>query len=102
MSIRFAWDSKKAIRNHKEHDGVTFEEAVTVFRDPLAYIFDDDQHSDEEYRELIIGYSAHTRLLIVSFTERSDVIRIISARKADAREQIAYEQARRQGKERRT
>ena len=95
MSIRFAWDSKKAARNRKEHDGVTFEEAVTVFRDSLAYIFDDDEHSDEEYRELIIGYSAHNRVLIVSFTERNDVIRIISTRKADVREQIAYEQARR-------
>jgi len=94
MSIQFVWDNKKAARNRKEHEGVTFEEAATVFRDPLASIFDDDEHADDEYRELIIGYSAHHRLLIVSFTERSDAIRIISARKADAREQVAYEQAR--------
>lgn len=79
MSIRFSWDSKKANRNRSVHDGVTFEEAATVFRDPTAYIFDDDQHSDGEYRELIIGYSSRTRLLIVSFTERDDMIRIISA-----------------------
>lgn len=95
MSIRFFWDSNKAIRNPRAHDGVTFEEAATVFRDPTAYIFDDDEHSGEEYRELIIGYSARNRLLVVSFTEREDVIRIISARKADAGEQRAYEYARR-------
>ena len=95
MSIRFSWDSRKAARNRKEHDCVTFEEAATVFRDPTAFIFDDDEHSDEEYRELIIGYSARSRLLIVTFAERDDVIRIISARKADAGEQRAYEHARR-------
>ena len=95
MSIRFSWDSRKAVRNRREHDGVTFEEAATVFRDPTAFIFDDDEHSDEEYRELIIGHSTRNRLLIVSFTERDDVIRIISARKADAGEQRAYEYARR-------
>jgi len=95
MSIRFAWDSQKAVRNRKVHDGITFEEATTVFRDPAAYIFDDDEHSHEEYRELIIGYSTRNRLLIVSFTERDDVIRIISARKADAGEQRAYEHTRR-------
>ena len=71
MSIRFSWDSNKAIRNPRAHDGVTFEEAATVFRDPTAYIFDDDEHADEEYSELIIGYSARSRLLIVSFTERN-------------------------------
>jgi uncharacterized DUF497 family protein len=95
MSIRFAWDSKKAARNITEHEGVTFEEAATVFRDPLAYIFDDDEHSDEEYRELVIGYSNRNRVLIVSFTERDDIIRIISARKADVGEQADYENARR-------
>ena len=95
MSIRFSWDSRKATRNRRVHDGVTFEEAATVFRDPTAYIFDDDAHSDEEYRELIIGHSTRNRLLIVSFTERDDLIRIISARKADAGEQRAYEHARR-------
>ena len=95
MSIRFSWDSRKAVRNRRSHDGVTFEEAATVFRDPTAFIFDDDEHSDEEYRELIIGHSTRNRLLIVSFAEREDVIRIISARKADVGEQRAYEYARR-------
>lgn len=93
MNIRFTWDRQKADRNRQEHEGVTFEEAATVFRDPLAYIFDDDEHSDEEHRELIIGYSRRSRLLIVSFTERADVIRIISARKADSDERKDYEQA---------
>jgi hypothetical protein len=93
MSIRFSWDRQKADRNRKEHKGVTFEEAATVFRDPLAYLFDDDAHSAEEHRELIIGYSRRNRLLIVSFAERGDVIRIISARKADGDERRDYEQA---------
>ena len=93
MSIRFSWDRQKADRNRKEHEGVTFEEAATVFRDPLAYLFDDDEHSAEEHRELIIGYSRRNRVLIVSFTERADVIRIISARKADGDERRDYEQA---------
>lgn len=94
MSIRVSWDSRKAARNRAVHDGVTFEEAATVLRDPTAFIFDDD-HSDEEYRELIIGHSTQNRLLDVSFTERDDVIRIIITRKADAGEQRAYEHARR-------
>ncbi|MBX3012623.1 MAG: BrnT family toxin [Caldilineaceae bacterium] len=72
-----------------------FEEAATVFCDLRAYIFDDDKHSNEEYRELIIGYSSRNRLLIVAFTERDELIRIISARKADAGEQRAYDYAKR-------
>ena len=92
MSIRFTWDRQKADRNRTEHEGVTFEEAATVFRDPLAHIFDDDEHSAEEHRELIIGSSRRNRVLIVSFTERADVIRIISARKADGDERRDYEQ----------
>jgi len=95
MNVRFSWDSRKAAHNHRIHDGVTFEEAATVFRDPTAYIFDDDEHSEEEYRELIIGHSVRNRLLIVPFTERDDMIRIISARKADVGEQRDYEHARR-------
>ncbi len=93
MSLRFAWDPKKAITNQREHEGVTFAEAATVFRDPLAYIFDDEWHSEEEYRELIIGSSNGNRLLIVSFTERGEVIRIISARKANGGERADYENA---------
>jgi uncharacterized DUF497 family protein len=94
MRIRFQWNPRKATQNDIKH-GVTFDEAATVFRDPLAYIFDDDEHSDNEHRELIIGLSTQKHLLIVSFTERDDTIRLISARKADRREQEAYENARR-------
>jgi uncharacterized DUF497 family protein len=95
MSIQFAWDPKKAALNVKKHTGVTFEEAVTVFRDPLAFIFDDEVHSEEEVRELIIGYSSKNQLLIVSFSERDDIVRIISARRADAKERTDYEKAKR-------
>ena len=95
MGIQFAWDPKKAVRNIKKRQGITFEEAATVFRDQLAYIFDDEAHSEDEYREIIIGYSDRNRLLIVSFTEQDDIIRIISARKADAKERTDYEKAKR-------
>ena len=95
MSLQFQWHPKKAATNARKHKGVTFEEAATVFRDPLASIFDDPNHSDQEYRELIIGHSNRNRLLIVSFTERNDVIRIINARKADAGEHEDYEKAKR-------
>jgi len=93
MRLQFTWDRKKAAGNEVKH-GVTFEEAVSVFRDPLAFIFDDDSHSDDEYREIIIGHSVRQRLLIVNFTERDDVVRIISARKATKREQSDYERNR--------
>lgn len=94
MGIRFQWDPQKAVRNAQKH-GVTFAEAATVFQDPLAYIFDDEKHSEQEYRELIIGHSNQSRLLIVSFTERANRIRIISARKADQGEREDYEDAKR-------
>jgi len=94
MIVRFQWHPQKAAQNVQKHD-VTFAEAATVFQDPLAYIFDDDLHADQEYRELIIGYSIQRRLLIISFTERENLIRIISARKANQREYEAYENARR-------
>ncbi len=89
MSIQFQWNAQKAVKNKKKHR-VTFEEAATVFRDPLAFIFDDKEHSQDEYREIIIGHSSKNRLLIVSFTERNDAIRIISARKADRGEREDY------------
>jgi len=92
MNIQFQWDTQKADRNARKHR-VTFVEAATVFRDPLAFIFDDEDHSEEEYREIIIGHSVRHRLLVVSFTERGDVIRIISARKADREEREDYENA---------
>ena len=90
MTPEFEWDGNKATKNLKKH-GVAFDEALTVFADPLANIFDDPDHSENERRELIIGHSANRRLLIVSFTDRPPRIRIIEAREATARERRDYE-----------
>lgn len=86
----FEWDATKARENRKKH-GVAFEEALTIFADPLARIFDDPDHSGNERRELIVGHSVRQRLLIVSFTERAPRIRIISAREATSHERREYE-----------
>jgi len=91
MRLRFEWDKKKAAANLQKH-GVSFDEAVTVFDDRLAYIFDDEDHSEAEAREIIIGYSQRNRLLLVCFVERViNVIRIISARLATKKERRDYE-----------
>ena len=84
-------DESKADANLKKH-GVSFEEAETVFTNVLAVIFDDEAHSADERREIIIGHSRNNRLLLVCFTERPDSIRIISARLATRREREDYEQ----------
>lgn len=91
MSVDFEWDPDKAASNFRKH-GVSFDEAATVFADPLAAIFDDEVHSDEEQREIIIGHSAMGRVVIVCFTERPPAIRIISARRATKRERKDYEE----------
>lgn len=70
---------------------MSFEEALTVFADPLARIFDDEDHSIDERREIIIGHSAGRRLLVVCFSAREDVVRIFSARGATKRERREYE-----------
>ena len=93
MNFRFAWDANKATANATKHN-VSFEEAATVFRDPVAAIFDDEAHSNEERRELIIGHSDRNHLLLVCFSERDDAIRIISARQATRRERRDYEEYR--------
>ena len=91
MSVQFEWDVKKASVNIAKHK-ISFEEASTVFDDPLARIFDDIDHSLEEHREIIIGHSIDGRLLIVCFTERGrDVVRIFSARSATRKEREDYE-----------
>lgn len=95
MSLKFSWDRNKDVANAAKH-GVDFQEALTVFRDRLAAIFDDEWHSDDEHREVIVGYSERGRLLIVIFTEREDAVRIISARKATRREVEAHEERRKQ------
>ena len=91
MDFEFEWDSPKANENLKKHR-VAFEEALTVFADPFARIFDDPDHSTDETREIIIGHSVKQRMLLVSFTERSAQVRIISARRATKRERQDYEQ----------
>lgn len=89
--MEFDWDPQKAERNRQKH-GVSFEEAETVFVDPLAVIFDDEWHSHNEEREIIIGLSNHNRLLLVCFTERPNTIRIISARETTSKERQDYEE----------
>ena len=92
MGLRFEWDRQKAHENLQKH-GVSFDEAATVFNDLLAFIFDDEEHSVNEYREIIVGHSAINRLLVVSFTQRDDdKLRIISARKATKMERRDYEE----------
>lgn len=91
MNYHFVWDKNKAVSNQHKH-GVSFDEARTVFSDPLARIFDDDDHSSAERREIIIGHSAAQRLLIVSFTERQNGIRIVSARLTTKQERRDYEE----------
>lgn len=91
MDLPFEWDPDKAASNAKKH-GVTFSEAASVFADPSAVIFQDEEHSDDETRELIIGHSSRNRLLIISFTERPPAVRIISARKASKQERTDYEE----------
>jgi uncharacterized protein len=88
--LPFEWDTIKAEINKQKH-GVSFEEAETVFDDPLAAIFDDEIHSVYEPREIIIGHSISQRLILVCFTERAGSIRIISARRATPREHHDYE-----------
>jgi len=92
MPLTFEWDEEKAHSNIGKH-GVAFDEARTVFGDPLAVIFEDEEHSVDEVREIIIGHSVLQRLLLVSFTERgNEIVRIISARKATKRERKDYEE----------
>ena len=94
MTFRFDWESNKAATNLRKH-GVSFDEAVTVFGDSLAVIFDDEGHSTNEVRELLIGHSAANRLLLVCFTElHGEMIRLISARVATKRESRDYEENR--------
>jgi len=90
--MRFEWDPAKAAKNFRKH-GISFDEAVTVFKDPLALIFDDEGHSEDEHREIIIGMSTLRRILLVCFVERiENTIRIISARSATRTEINDYEE----------
>ena len=86
----FEWDKEKAIANLKKH-GVSFEEATTIFSDPLSSTIPDPSHSQEEDRYVIIGLSMIGRHLVVVHTDRGDKIRIISARHATPSEVRKYE-----------
>ena len=90
--MRFEWNPEKAASNVRKH-GISFDEAVTVFKDPLAFIFDDTTHSEYEHREIIIGTSTVRRMILVCFVERLEsVVRIISARPATRQEIKDYEE----------
>ncbi len=88
--MQFEWDPKKAKRNLSKH-GISFEEAVTVFYDPLSATFDDPDHSVGEPRFITIGLSSRGRLIVVAHTERREAVRIISARAATQRERKKHE-----------
>jgi len=91
MGLTFEWDKRKAAGNGRKH-GVTFEEATTVFGDPLSLTVADPLSSRGEHRFVIIGLSHRSRLLVVIHTERGDNIRIFSARRATRREKTTYEE----------
>jgi uncharacterized DUF497 family protein len=89
--MEFEWDQEKAQSNLVKH-GVSFEEAQTVFDDPLYVDFYDPDHSENENRYIIIGMSSVGNILLVSYTERGDIIRIISARQVTKQELKAYQE----------
>ena len=89
--LRFEWDENKNNINKRKHK-VSFEEAKTVFEDASALVIEDPDHSEQEERFIILGFSHKANLLIVCHCYRMDdsVIRIISARKATLRESVQY------------
>ena len=90
-TLRFEWDERKAVANARKH-GVSFEEARSVFLDERARLIDDPDHSENEARFILLGLSSSLRMLLVCHCYRSagNVIRIVSARKATARESQSY------------
>jgi hypothetical protein len=88
----FEWDAAKAAANLLQH-GVSFEDAATVFQDPLAKVHADPDHSEAERRDIIVGHSAQGQLLLVSFTDRGSKLRLISARPVTRQERHDYEEA---------
>jgi len=91
MELTFEWDEEKAEANLRKH-GVSFEEAKTVFNDPLAITIPDPGHSINEDRHVDIGASWRGRVLIIVYTERGSSIRIISCRRATKSEREVYEE----------
>ena len=92
MAYRFEWDPAKAATNLRKH-GVSFEEAITAFGDPLSLLWPDPSHSRGEERYLVLGLSDNQRLLVVAFADREPRTRIISARLATRSERRRYEEA---------
>jgi len=92
MPLSFEWNENKARANLAKH-GVSFEEASTVFGDPMSITIPDPAHSQAEDRWIILGHSQRGRLLVVVHTERGDNLRIISARAAARRERKQYEES---------
>ena len=90
MSLTFEWDEKKADDNLRKH-GVTFDEAKTVFNDPFSVTIYDPDHSSDEQRYIDIGLSSKGRLIVVSYIERGEKIRIINSREATKKEEREYE-----------
>jgi uncharacterized protein len=89
--VIFEWDDQKSKANQKKH-GVSFQEALTVFSDPLSITVIDPEHSETEYRFIDIGLAESGRVLVVSYTERGTHIRIISSRPALPAERRIYEE----------
>ena len=96
MALSFEWDPRKAASNLAKH-AVSFEEAATVFGDPLGRISSDPRHSTDEERFVILGGSRLRRVLIVMFVDRGEAVRIVSARRATPRERRNYEEKRPEG-----
>jgi uncharacterized DUF497 family protein len=92
VALRFEWDNRKADSNLRMH-GVSFREAATVFADLMSITISDPDHSTTEMRFIDIGLSHLGRLLVVSYTERGNRIRLISARHATHNERMQYEEA---------
>jgi uncharacterized DUF497 family protein len=91
MALQFSWDQRKARSNASKH-GVSFEEAASAFGDPLSLTVEDPDHSRGEKRYILVGETYGHRLVVVSHTERANVVRIISARTATRLERKTYEE----------
>jgi len=89
---QLTWDTDKAAKNLRKHQ-VSFDEAATVFDDPMFITFVDEEHSSDEERYITIGLSNRGRLLVIAHTDREGQIRVISARKATRREGKFYAEA---------
>jgi uncharacterized protein len=90
--VIYEWNAGKAASNVKKH-GVSFEDAATVFLDPLALTFDDADHSADEHREITIGHTKDQKLIFVAHVEHEGRMRIISARDATPKERRQYEES---------